>query len=137
MVRTKAEGKLAPSTALAPVPVTGALPLMWFSLRRPLTSHPNAFWPLAGFLHLTNAPVVPAGQPLVAHAGDRYAWGSHRPAENGMISSGAFLPVKIELTPSFSVRVAGRSTQAPGTGTLIAARKAAAVPDPGWGRSGR
>lgn len=54
-----------------------------------------------------------------------------------MISSGAFLPVKIELTPSFSVRVAGRSTHAPGTRTLIAARKAAAVPEPGWGRSGR
>ncbi len=34
--------------ALAPVPLTGLVPLMPLSLSTPLSAQPNAFWPFLG-----------------------------------------------------------------------------------------
>ncbi len=53
-----------------------------------------------------------------------------------MISLAAFLPVKIELVPSFSSRVVGSLTHLPGVVTPMAARKKVTVPAPAWASSG-
>src|SRR6266704_3459025 len=98
-MRWKVAGKAELITVFAPVPVVGAMPLIFFSTRVPWVSQPNRFLP-GVWTHVT--PAALGVQLELVHLAEWNFSAMYLPVEKGKIASGS---LRTGLTPWFSCRV--------------------------------